>query len=75
MSAIALGALVAVTLDPRATFLVAGLGVLVIALIAAAVLGTNWLQSREKTSPDALDAEGEIMVELIPVGESPVRPV
>lgn len=71
----ALGALIAVTLDPRATFLVAGVGILAIALTAAAVLGTNWLQSREKTSPDALDAEGEIMVELIPVGESPVRPV
>jgi predicted MFS family arabinose efflux permease len=70
----ALGALVAVTLDPRATFLIAGLGVLAIALTAAAVLGTNWLQSREKTSPDTLDAEDEIMVELIPVGESPVRP-
>jgi MFS family permease len=71
----ALGALIAVALDPRATFLVAGLGVFVIALLAAASLGTNWLESRENASPDGLDAEGEIMVELIPVGESPVRPV
>jgi MFS family permease len=66
-----LGALIAVAVDPRATFLVAGLGVLTIALIAAFALGTNWLEGREKTGPDALDAEEEIMVELIPVGELP----
>ncbi|HEV7401223.1 MAG TPA: MFS transporter [Solirubrobacterales bacterium] len=70
----ALGALVAVALDPRATFLIAGLGVLAIALLAALLLGTNWLESRENGSPEDLDAGDEIMVELIPVGESPVRP-
>ncbi len=68
-----LGAVIAVALDPRVTFLVAGLGVLAIAVLAAASMGANWLESVDKTGPTALDAEGEIMVELIPVGESPVR--
>lgn len=71
----ALGAFVAVMLDPRATFLVAGLGVLSITLLAALSLGTKWLGSREKERPDAIDADNEIMVELIPVGESSIRPV
>jgi predicted MFS family arabinose efflux permease len=71
----ALGALVAVALDPRATFLVAGIGVIAITLLAAAVLGGKWLGSREKERPESLDADDEIMVELIPVGESSIRPV
>jgi hypothetical protein len=38
-------------------------------------MGTKWPERREKTGPDALDAEEEIMVELIPVGgrSTPVR--
>jgi predicted MFS family arabinose efflux permease len=71
----ALGALVAVALDPRATFLVAGIGVIAITLLAAALLGGKWLGSREKERPGSLDADDEIMVELIPVGESSIRPV
>jgi predicted MFS family arabinose efflux permease len=71
----ALGALVAVALDPRATFLVAGIGVVAITLLAAALLGGKWLGSREKECPESLDADDEIMVELIPVGESSIRPV
>ncbi len=71
----ALGAVVAITLDPRATFLVAGIGVIAITLLAAAVLGGKWLGSREKECPESLDADDEIMVELIPVGESSIRPV
>jgi MFS family permease len=70
----ALGAVVAVALEPRATFLVAGLGVIAITLGAALLLGSKWLGSREKERPDALDADDEIMVELIPVGDSPIRP-
>jgi predicted MFS family arabinose efflux permease len=70
----AIGAVIAVVLDPRATFLFAGLGVLAIAVLAALLLGSNWLDSREKTGPDALDAVGEIMVELIPVEGPPSPP-
>lgn len=67
----ALGAAVAVALDPRAAFLVAGIGVIAIAAIAVPLLGSDWPESREKTGPEGLDAEGEIMVELIPVGVRP----
>jgi MFS family permease len=67
----ALGAVVAVALDPRAAFLVAGIGVIAIATIAAPLLGSDWPLSREKTGPDGLDAEEELMVELIPVGARP----
>ena len=63
------GGLIATATDPRATFLVAGIGVFAIVAISAAVMGTKWPESREKTGPDGLDAEEEIMVELIPVGE------
>jgi len=63
------GGLIAGGAGPRATFLVAGVGVLAIVAIATPFLGTKWPESREKTSPNKLDAEHDIMVELIPVGE------
>jgi hypothetical protein len=63
-----LGGLIASVASPRTTFLVAGIGVLTIVAIAAPLMGTKWLERREKEGPDALDAEREIMVELIPVG-------
>lgn len=71
----ALGAVVVVALDPRAAFLVAGIGVIAIATIAVPLLGSDWPESREKTGPEGLDAEEELMVELIPVGvrSTPVR--
>lgn len=62
------GGLIASAIDPRATFLVAGIGVLAIVAIAAPLMGTKWPESRGNTGPEALDAEEEIMVELIPVG-------
>jgi MFS family permease len=62
------GGLIASAIDPRATFLVAGIGVLAIVAIAAPLMGTKWPERREKTGPEGLDAEEEIMVELIPVG-------
>jgi MFS family permease len=63
-----LGGLIASGTDPRATFLVAGIGVLAIVGIAAPVMGRKWLESREKNDRGSLDAGAEIMVELIPVG-------
>ncbi len=63
-----IGGLIASAIDPRATFLVAGIGVLAIVAIAAPLMGTKWPERREKTGPGALDGEEEIMVELIPVG-------
>ncbi|HXR31376.1 MAG TPA: MFS transporter [Solirubrobacterales bacterium] len=66
-----LGGLIASGASPRATFLVAGLGVLGIAFLAALVMGRKWPERREKARPGPLDAGAEIMVELIPVGERP----
>jgi len=71
----ALGGLIAAGISPRATFLVAGIGVLAIVGVAAPLLGKKWPERRQKTRGDALDAEDAIMVELIPVGESPVRSI
>lgn len=65
------GGLIASGASPRATFLVAGIGVLAIVAVATPVLGMKWPESRENTAEGALDAEGEIMVELISVGSSP----
>ena len=65
------GGLIASGASPRATFLVAGVGVLAIAAVAALAMGTKWPERGGKTGSDALDAEDEIMVELIPVGERP----
>jgi hypothetical protein len=63
-----LGGLTATVLDPRATFLLAGLGVLAIAVIAAFLLGTNWPTGRKNADSTEEHAGAEIMVELIPVG-------
>jgi MFS family permease len=70
-----LGGLITSAVSPRATFLVAGVGVFAIVAVAAPLMGTKWPTRREKTGPEGLDAEGEIMVELIPVGgnRGPVR--
>jgi MFS family permease len=62
------GGLIASGGNPRTTFLVAGMGVLAIVAVAAPILGTKWPERREKRRPDALDADAEIMVELIPAG-------
>jgi hypothetical protein len=63
------GGLITTAASPRTTFLVAGIGVFAIVAISASVMGGKWPERREKTGPDGLDAEEEIMVELIPVGE------
>jgi len=67
----ALGAAIAVVFDPRATFLVAGLGVLAIVGIAVPILGDKWPESRGNGGPGEDRAEVEIMVELIPAGVGP----
>lgn len=64
------GGLVASGTSPRTTFLVAGVGVLAIVALAVPVLGRKWPLRRENAGDGALDADAEIMVELIPVGRS-----
>jgi len=66
-----IGGLITSATSPRATFLIAGIGVLAIATLAVPIMGRKWPESREKADGSAVDAEAEIMVELIPVGELP----
>jgi MFS family permease len=61
-----LGGLIAAGSGPRMTFLVAGIGVLAIVLIAAPLLGTRWPERTVDIEPTGLDSGDEIVVELIP---------
>ena len=63
-----LGGVVATTVSTRATFLMAGIGVVAIAAVAAPLLGTKWAEGTPPKRPQDLDADDEIMVELIPGG-------
>ncbi len=69
-----LGGLIATGFSPRATFLVAGAGVIAIAIVAAPLLGTRWPEPSGEVALDSgplpIDAERETMVELIPGGRS-----
>jgi MFS family permease len=62
------GGLIATAASPRATILVTGLGVLATVAVASVALGRNWPERREKEVAAGVDADPEIMVELIPVG-------
>jgi MFS family permease len=61
-----LGGLIASGWSPRATFLVAGVGVMAIVVASALLLGRNWPLDRGKERPGSVDAADELMVELIP---------
>ncbi len=68
-----LGGLIATQWSPRAAFAVAGVGVMVIAVVSAMVLGRNWPLERGKERPAGVDtAADEIMVELIPAEVLPL---
>jgi len=67
-----LGGLIASVWSPRATFLVAGGGVLVIVGVSALLLGRNWPLESAKGGPAVVaSAADEIMVELIPAEALP----
>ncbi|HSS31855.1 MAG TPA: MFS transporter [Solirubrobacterales bacterium] len=66
------GGLIATVADPRVAFLVAGIGVLVIVLLAIPFLGAKWQESPASDSSQSLDGDEDIVLELIP-GSSPVR--
>lgn len=69
----ALGGVIAAVVSPRMTFLVAGLGVWAIVVVAAPLLGGKWLESREISSKPSLDGRDGVVVELIP-GNRPGNP-
>jgi MFS family permease len=67
-----LGGLIATSWSPRATFLVAGAGVIAIVVASAMLLGRNWPLEQGKERPGSVDpAADEIMVELIPAEALP----
>ncbi|MGN6216167.1 MAG: MFS transporter [Solirubrobacterales bacterium] len=69
-----LGGLVAALFSPRATFLVAGFGVIGIVVVVAPSLGSNWLKRENKLGPSELDEHSDIVVELLPGGYRPGNP-
>ena len=60
-----LGGVIATALDPRAAYLVAGAGVLVVAVVAAAILGSGW-ERRPMAQPGSTGSDDDVMVELRP---------
>lgn len=64
----ALGGVTAALVDPRATFLIAGLGVFAIVAIAVPTLGRKWAEPIKTPDPFFLDGGDEVVLELIPGG-------
>jgi predicted MFS family arabinose efflux permease len=65
-----IGGLLATGTTARTTLLAAGLGVLATVVLSALALGRNWPESRENAAQSIVNADQEIMVELIPAGGS-----
>lgn len=60
-----IGGVITTALSPRAAYLVAGAGVVAVAALAAAILGSGW-EGRAATRPPPLDSGDEVMVQLRP---------
>jgi MFS family permease len=68
----ALGGVTAALISPRATFLLAGLGVLAIVALAVPFLGSNWPDHTDEPRSNKLDGADDVVLELLP-GGSPVQ--
>jgi MFS family permease len=68
-----LGGALAAVASPRATFLVAGSGVIAIVAVMTPMLGSNWLERDRTLGPSELDGTNDIVVELLPGGNLPPR--
>jgi MFS family permease len=66
----ALGGVVATVVDPRATFLLAGLGVFAIVAIATPLLGREWASPVKETDSQPMQAVNDVVLELVPGGVS-----
>jgi MFS family permease len=64
----AVGGLIATVASPRATFLVAGVGVFAIVAVAAPILGSRWPQRAEAPDSSPLDGGNDVVLELLPGG-------
>ena len=63
-----LGGVIATVLSPRATFLVAGLGIFAIVAVVAPILGSNWSERIGAPELSELDGRNDVVLELIPGG-------
>ena len=62
----ALGGVIAAILSPRATFLVAGLGIFAIVALMAPIFATRWPRHPKSESSASLDSGNKIVLELLP---------
>jgi MFS family permease len=62
----ALGGAVASIASPRATFLLAGCGVIAIVVVAVPLLGGIWIEGEIQSGSQALDGDHDVVLELIP---------
>jgi MFS family permease len=68
----ALGGVIAAILSPRATFLVAALGIFAIVALMVPILATKWPRHARSGSSPSLDSGNKIVLELLP-GRAPTR--
>jgi MFS family permease len=68
-----LGGVVATIATPRVAFLIAGIGVVAIVLLAIPLLGGQWQEKPASDGSLTLDEDNAVVLELIP-GSSPIRP-
>lgn len=66
----AIGGVIAAALSPRATFLVAGLGVFAIVAVMVPVLAAKWPEHPGRDGSNLLDGGNKIVLELLP-GSTP----
>jgi len=67
----ALGGVIATLVSPRASFLVAGLGVFAIVAVMVPILATKWPESHGKADSGHLDGGNDVVLELRP-GNAPM---
>jgi MFS family permease len=68
----AVGGVIAALVSPRATFLVAGLGIFAIVALMVPILATKWPNHPKSGGSSSLDSGNEIVLELLP-GKAPTQ--
>jgi MFS family permease len=68
----ALGGVIAALVSPRASFLVAGLGVFAIVAVMVPILATKWPEPGKEAGSASLDGGNDVVLELLP-GNAPMQ--
>ncbi|HEX5712380.1 MAG TPA: MFS transporter [Solirubrobacterales bacterium] len=61
-----IGGVVAASASPRTAFLIAGIGVCGIVVLVTPKLGSNWPERVKSSTPNELDGDRDVVLELIP---------